>query len=63
MTLDQYMTSIGITNAQLAKLVGVSDVMVHYWRRKGAVPKMRLRAAIDTLSEGAVNMHDDWPKA
>jgi hypothetical protein len=62
MTLDQFMTSKGITNTQLAKLVGVSDVMVHYWRRKSAIPKMRLRAQIDTLTDGAVNMHDDWPK-
>jgi transcriptional regulator with XRE-family HTH domain len=58
MTLDQYLTSNGITEAAFATEIGADQSTVNRLRRKGQIPSKELMAAIFEKSGGAVRADD-----
>ena len=57
MKLKAYREQIGLTQVQLATVIGVSNVTVHRWER-GRMPKKIFREALLKLSNGKVTPND-----
>jgi predicted XRE-type DNA-binding protein len=57
MNLDQYLSGMGITEAQFAELIGVTQPNVNRLR-KGQIPGKELMATIFDKTGGAVRADD-----
>lgn len=58
MILDSYLTENGITEAEFAKRIGVTQPTVHRLRKKGQIPSKELMAKIFVTTGGCVRADD-----
>lgn len=61
MTLDQYMTTHGLTDVAFAAKVGVASTTVMRWRKSEVFPDWRTLPAIVSATGGDVTPNDFLP--
>lgn len=60
MNLGQYLESSGVTQAQFAQIVGVTQGRVSQWIKGAPIPAERCRA-IEAATSGQVTVHELRP--
>ena len=58
MTLDEYLTKTGQTEAQFSLLVGVKQSTINKWRRQQRLPRAQILAKIAKVTNGDVTAND-----
>lgn len=58
MTLQEYLDESGVSRGQLAELLGVSEVTVHRYLKKGTIPNAHVMPKVVAATGGKVQPND-----